>query len=294
MRTGRGRCPAPSRVASWGIRLLAVAIFGLLLAPSALAQTDRNDTVWDQVNRLGWVHSGSVGRIGEQASLSIPKGHAFLGSADTRRFLELQGNPPRDNHYTIAPQDLRWFAVFLFNPMGYVKDDEKLDPDTLLATLKEANAAGQAERKQRGLPELVLEGWYVAPHYDLATKRLEWGTRLRSSSNETIVNYTIKLLGRRGVMNAILVSDPTRLESDTREFKTVLNAYSFNDGEKYAEFRAGDKIAEFGLAGLIVGGAAAAAMKSGAFKGLFKFIGIAVLGGIGALWGLLRRRPRST
>jgi hypothetical protein len=85
------------------------------------------------------------------------------------------------------------------------------------------------------------------------------------------VNYNIRLLGRAGVMNAVLVSDPTALENDIRAFKTTLAGFSFDPGERYSEYRAGDKIAEYGLTGLIVGGAAAAAAKTGAFKFLGKF-----------------------
>jgi uncharacterized membrane-anchored protein len=185
----------------------------------------------------------------------------------------------------IVPNHFRWFGVFHFQDSGYVPDGEVLDPDSLLNTLKSGNRQDQQERKSRGIPLLILEGWFVEPHYDLVTKRLEWGTKFRTESNEIVINYTIKLLGRRGVMDAVLVSDPQSLEKDTREFKAVLTGYSFNEGERYAEFRSGDKVAEYGLSALIIGGAAAAAAKSGAFKGLAKVLGvgvIAVLAAIGA------------
>jgi uncharacterized membrane-anchored protein len=96
---------------------------------------------------------------------------------------------------TFAPSDLTWFSVF-FESSGYVQDDEKIDPDSLLEILKKNNVAGNEERKKRGLETLVLEGWYVAPHYDIQTKRLEWGTKLRPESGGITVNYTIRLLGR--------------------------------------------------------------------------------------------------
>lgn len=117
--------------------------------------------------------------------------------------------------------------------------------------------------------------------------------RLRTEAGATVVNYTIKLLGRRGVMNALLVSDPTSLESDIREFKTLLQGYSFNEGDQYSEFRPGDKTAEYGLSALIIGGAAAAAVKTGAFKGLAKIIGVgalAAVAGIGSFFKKLFRR----
>jgi uncharacterized membrane-anchored protein len=265
------------------------AILGLFLAiGTAQSQPAKNNDPWAELNKLNWQFSGS-GRIGEQASIQIPGGHAFLGASDTRRFLELNGNLPIDNEYTIGPKDLRWFGVFNFDASGYVRDDEKLDPDSLLDELKRSNRLAQDERKRRGLEVLSLEGWFVEPHYDLVTKRLEWGTKLRTESNEIVVNYTIKLLGRRGVMNAVLVSAPQSLDKDTREFKSALAGYSFNEGERYSEFRSGDKMAEYGLSALIIGGAAAAAAKSGAFKGLAKLLGVGVLGLLGILGAGLKK-----
>jgi uncharacterized membrane-anchored protein len=272
------------------LRLGRICILtGLLLAVSetAYSQSDEKN-LQAELGKLQWQTSGA-GQIAGRASVQIPNGIVFLGSSDTQRFLELTGNLPRSDIYTIAPKSLHWFGLFSFEDSGYVPDDEKLDPDALLEELKNGNRAGQEERKRRGLPSLVLEGWLVEPHYDLATKRLEWGTKLRADTNEISVNYTIKLLGRRGVMDAVLVSEPNTLEQDTREFKSILTGYTFNEGERYTEYRSGDKVAEYGLSALIIGGAAAAAAKSGAFKGIAKLIGIGVLGLLAAARGLYAR-----
>lgn len=251
-------------------------------------QTSAQDQFWAELEKLDWKLGPTRGDIAGMASILVPKGSAFLGSVGTRRFLELQGNLAADNNFTFAPSDLGWFSVFAFDSSGYVKDDEAIDPDELLDILKKSNVTGNEERKRRGLGTLALEGWYVTPHYDIQTKRLEWGTRLRNESGAVTVNYTIRLLGRAGVMSAILVSDPTSLDKDVKSFKTALAGFDFNAGQKYSEYRSGDKVAEYGLAALIVGGAAAAAAKSGAFKFLGKFIGIGVLGGIAAAWAVLR------
>jgi len=57
------------------------------------------------------------------------------------------------------------------------------------------------------------------------------------------------------------------------------------EGQRYAEFRPGDKIAEYGLAALITGGAAAVALKTGLFQKFWKLI---VLGFV-ALAGALKK-----
>jgi uncharacterized membrane-anchored protein len=241
-----------------------------------------------QVSKLDWKFGPAQGDIGAIASITVPQGSLFLGPAGTRRFLELQGNLGSDNDYTFGPRDLSWFSVFSFDPSGYVKDDEKIDADELLSILKQSNVAGNEERKRRGLRTLVLEGWHVPPHYDAQSKRLEWGTKLRNESGNTSVNYTVRLLGRTGVMSAILVSDPASLDNDMKAFKTALAGFDFASGQKYSEFRTGDKVAEYGLTALVVGGAAAAAAKAGLFKYLGKFIWVGLLG-LAGLWAAFRR-----
>lgn len=261
-------------------------------APKSAQQVPQPETaedrIWAELKKLDWYYGPTQGDIARKATIVVPKGSVFLSSAGTRRFLELQGNLGDDTSYAFAPSDLAWFSVFSFDSSGYVHDDEKIEPESLLDILKKANVVGNEERKRRGLETLVLEGWYVVPHYDVQTKRLEWGTRLRQESGGVTVNYTIRLLGRSGVMSVVLVSSPTSLDKDVKSFKAALAGFDFNTGEKYSEFRSGDKVAEYGLAALIVGGAAAAAAKSGAFKFLGKFIGIGVIGGLAAAWAAMR------
>ena len=256
--------------------------------PAPVQQPSPPDNPWLQIQKLDWKFGPTQGGIAGVATITVPTGSAFLGSTGTRRFLELQGNLGTDAGYTFAPSDVSWFSVFSFDPAGYVSDDEKIDPDALLEILKKTNIEGNEERKRRGLRTLVLEDWYITPHYDVQTKRLEWGTKLREPSGGVTVNYSIRLLGRAGVMSAVLVSDPTSLDKDVRSFKGALAGFDFDQGQKYSEFRNGDKVAEYGLTALIVGGAAAVAVKSGAFKALGKFAVYGVLGGIAAAWAAIR------
>jgi len=218
----------------------------------------------------------------------------FLDEGNTSRFLELTGNPPRDGHYLYAPKSLDWFAVFAFDASGYVKDDEKIDPDQLLATLKRSDGPENEERKRLGMEAIYTEGWQVAPFYDSDTRRLEWGMRLRTARGHYVVNYSSRLLGRTGVMRAILVSDPDSLEADVLRFKVALKDFAYVPGERYSEFKSGDKVAAYGLGALIVGGAAAVAAKKGFWGALVAFLlaakkllaglVVAALAGIGALF----------
>jgi uncharacterized membrane-anchored protein len=269
-----------------------IILAALLLCP--LLSSGQDPAVLEQFKKLHWQQGPVEGRIGDKAVIAVPQEHVFLDASNTRRFLELTGNPPRDGHYLFAPKSLDWFAVFSFDASGYVKDDEKIDADALLKTLKSADGPSNEERKRLGMEALYTDGWQVPPHYDLETKRLEWGMRLRTAGGHGVINYSSRLLGRSGVMSAILVSDPNTLAADTLQFKAALQQFSYVQGEKYTEFKHGDRIAEYGLAALIVGWAAAVATKKGfwsliagfiaAFWKLLVGVGVAALAGLGSLF----------
>jgi uncharacterized membrane-anchored protein len=273
-------------------RLLGGAVLVGMLATPVLATPapPGGADVASQMRALGWQRGPADGSLGGLATLRIAEGQAFLDGPNTRRFLELTRNPPRDGRYTLAADE--WFAIFFFEDSGYVRDDEKLDADALLKSMQASDEDGNRERKRLGMPAIYTAGWAVPPHYDQASKRLEWGVRLRGEDGHPLVNYKIRLLGRRGVMHAILVSTPERLDRDVAEFKAALAGYTFVSGERYSEFRAGDRVAEYGLAALVLGGAAAVATKSGFLKAFGKLIVVGVAGLGAAVVALLRKLSR--
>ena len=237
---------------------LVILLFAPILAWGQ-AQPDINA----ELKKLAWQNGPTEGAVAGKASIKVPSDYVFLDAQNTKRFLELNGNPPADRHYLIAPKSLSWFAVFFYDESGHIKDDEKIDPDDLLKMLKDSDVQGNEERKRSGMMSVYTDGWQVIPYYDSDSKRLEWGVRLRADNGKKLVNYTSRLLGRTGVMSAVLVSYPENLDADIRSFKTVLKNFSYNSGETYAEFKSGDKVADYGLAALVLGGAAAVVAKKG-------------------------------
>jgi uncharacterized membrane-anchored protein len=64
-----------------------------------------------------------------------------------------------------------------------------------------------------------------------------------------------------------------------------LEGFSFVPGQAYSDWRSGDKVAKYGLTALIVGGAAAAAVKTGLLLKFWKLI----LAAFAALVAYLKR-----
>src|SRR4029079_16440387 len=125
---------------------------------------------------------------------------------------------------------------------------------------------------------LTITGWEQPPHYDTKTHNLEWAIK-GHAEGEPLLNHNTRILGRRGVMSASLVVNPNALAKVLPESKKLLTGFEYISGERYSEWRTGDKIAEYGLAGLVAGGAAAVLIKSGLLAKFLKpiIVGIAVV-----------------
>lgn len=276
---------------SWYTTLLALVLCaGAAQAQdAAVEQGAAEERDASQVlTQFDWVKGPTTVAVLGNSTLEVPDGYLFLDTQNTDRFLEMNQNIPGGEEVMIAPRDLEWMAYLSFNSEGYVKDDEQIDAAELLEALKEGTKAGNKERARRGWSELHIIDWAVAPAYNTTNQRLEWATLLESDGGRG-VNFSTKVLSRRGHTSVILVSSPDQLPGARSQLETVLTGYRFDDGERYADFVPGDKVATYGLAALVLGGAAAIATK----KGLWAVIGafiiskikilIAAAVGVGAL-----------
>lgn len=254
------------------LAVLALTAFGL--AGSAAAQ---------QPTPLEWQLGSGAAPIGKKlAEIDLGEDYAFLNARETQRFMELNQNPVSGQEMaTVAPVSdaEQWFLIFEFEDIGYVPDDEKdaLDADALLSSIREGTEMANKEREKRGWPTMSIVGWHEEPHYDENTNNLSWAIIGESEGHQTI-NRTVKLLGRKGVMTATLVASPDEMAGAVPSVDTLLAGYRFQPGNTYAEYVPGkDKLATYGLAALVVGGAGAALVKSGLLAKLWKPIAAALV-----------------
>ena len=228
----------------------------------------------EKMRALDWVKGPTTVTAEGNSKLSIPEQYVYLDARNTSKFLELQHNLGNGREVMVAPRNLQWTAYLEFSDEGYVKDDEKIDAPALLKMLKDSTESANAERKRRGWGALHLVDWATPPVYNTTTKRLEWATILESQDGRA-VNFSTKILGRRGYTSVIMATDPANLSNAESSLDNVLTGYAFNAGETYADWRSGDKVAQYGLAALIVGGVAAVAAKKGLFSVLGGFLAVA-------------------
>ena len=153
-------------------------------------------------------------------------------------------------------------------------------------------------RVEQGWDTLTTVGWQYPPRYNPTNNQLEWAFLLvNDNTDEYVINYHTRILGKNGVMAVILVVREDNLAQSVIELSQNLSTFKFNPGEKYSEYKEGDRVAEFGLAALIVGGAAAVASKKGLWAALVallvgakKFAFALIIGLFAGIASLFRRK----
>jgi uncharacterized membrane-anchored protein len=169
-----------------------------------------------------------------------------------------------------------------------VKDDEfdSMKFDEVLKEMQEGTKEASKERVKAGYGKMELAGWATQPHYDKAQHKLFWAKKYDVDAPGQALNYDIRVLGRSGHLELSLISDMSQFKEIEANVPTILSMVDFTDGNRYADYKSGDKVANYGIAALITGGILA---KSGFFAKLALILAkgwkLVVLGvvGVGAL-----------
>jgi uncharacterized membrane-anchored protein len=287
--------------------LQGIVLVALVSATPLFAAEEAEEGIGFQefIQQFEWKHGPTSAPLEDIAEIEVPEGFMHADAANTQRLLESLGNLISGSELgLLTPTNFEWFVVFRFSEDGYVKDDDKdkLDQAAMISSIREGNQYANEEKRGMGLPEMRIIGWEVEPKYDEATHNLEWAIRAESEGYP-VVNYNSRVLGRRGIMEAKLVVDPEQLAATLPTFKELLAGYAYQPGQRYAEFKPGDKVAKYGLAALVTGAGVALAAKTGLlawiavfFKKAWKVIVIAVVA-VGAFLKRLvvgRTEPRAS
>ena len=293
------------------MKLLHLAATLLIAMPGFARAEDKGPTpeqiaafqrVMKTIGELQY-QTGEIPLIGGKAKLHLTPDFQFLDSANARKVLvDIWHNPPEvaSTSGMIVPKGSNflaqdsWAVILQWKEDGYVKDSDfdTLDFGKMLKELQEGSAEASQQRIKDGYGKMELAGWAAQPHYDRATHKLYYAKNYDTEGPVQQLNYDIRILGRAGVFEmSILASTPQLAEIEARA-PAVLGMLDFTDGNRYADYKSGDKTAAYGIAALIAGGVAA---KAGLFKVIALFfvkfakvimVGIAALiAGVAKLFG---------
>ncbi len=166
-----------------------------------------------------------------------------------------------------------WGVILSYVEEGHVDDAdaEGIDYAELLTSMKAATEEENGERSKLGFPAIHLVGWAEPPHYDKERHSLYWAKELAGDgplAGENSLNYAVRVLGRKGVLELNAVAGMSQLAQIRPEMEKVYALVEFEQGNRYSDFNPDiDTVAAYGIGGLIAGKVAA---KAGLFALLLK------------------------
>lgn len=248
---------------------------------------------------------GEIGLPGDIVTLDVPDELYYLSPEESKRVLEeAWGNPPDALNLGMlfpsgcTPLDSGcWGVTINYQDDGYVSDEnaEDIDYAELLEQMQEETREGNEARIQAGYEPIELVGWAARPFYDAESHKLHWARELRFGDAETnTLNYNIRVLGRQGVLVMGFIAGMDQLSDVENHVDQVLNVASFDDGHRYADFDPDlDKVAAYGIGGLIAGKVLAKAGILAMIVLALKKLWFVVLAGFYGLLKLFRRKPEA-
>ena len=243
----------------------------------APALTEEQKQILEKVQALKY-ETGKVAIGDGLAVLDLNEHFKFLNAKDTSFVLEkLWGNPPSSDMLgMIVPAEFHplisdsWFVILHFESSGYVRDNDAntIKYDDLLKDMQKATLDANAERIKQGYEAVQLIGWATPPSYDNQRKILYWAKEVRfGDAKENTLNFNIRVLGRKGVLNMNAVAGMHSLPDIQSHLSELVGLAQYNEGHRYQDFNEkSDLVAEYGLAALVAGGVLA---KTGLLKAIF-------------------------
>ncbi|WP_246008876.1 DUF2167 domain-containing protein [Hymenobacter metallilatus] len=264
--------------------------------PTAADSAARQKAVLDSINGTFHYQTGLVKLPESLGDLTVPQGFRYLDADQSKRLLtQIWGNPDGESLGMLFPADRgpvsenNWAFVLQYEGMGYVKDDDAADInyDDLLKEMQEDTQESNKERTEAGYEPITLVGWAAKPYYDKDLNVLHWAKEIKfGEATENTLNYNVRLLGRKGVLNLNAVGSPGQLPEIKGTIPTVIQSVAFAKGLRYADFNPDlDEVAAYGIGGLVAGKVLA---KVGFFALILKFWKVVLALAAGA-WTAVRR-----
>lgn len=237
---------------------------------------------------LNWKGEGKYHLPLSNSTLSIPRGYILVTGKDADEFNALQGEPPIEglDAYVCASENFGNSVIFENINTGYVSIDDwkEVDAKELLKSISDNTEIANKERKERGLTELHVLGWIQEPTLDHSTNTVYWALEADSGEADKLVNSVALRLGREGYERITWITSRSSYIPFGGPLDTLLQAYSFEPGYRYNDYKLGDKIAEFGIASLVAASVGGKLVKAGGIAALLKKIGGLLVAGIAALF----------
>jgi len=98
---------------------------------------------------------------------------------------------------------------------------------------------------------LHVVGWLQKPTLNKKTSTVYWAFEVEAEGSENVVNSIAIKLGRESYEQFVWICPKSSYGASPDYLNQMLLAHQFNPGYRYEDYSVGDRIAEYGIAGLV-------------------------------------------
>lgn len=240
---------------------------------------------------LDWKSAGAYPLPLSNSTLTLPQEHVVLLGKDADAMRVFWGNASSHDLEAITLTEERSEPViFRFYSEGYISlaDWSAVDAKALLQSYLENTERENKEREKKGLESLHVLGWMQEPTLDKETNTVYWAIEAVAGKDDHFVNAFALRLGRFGYEELVWITDKNSYIPKGGELDLMLQAHSFEEGFRYADYVSGDKVAAYGIASLVAASIGVKVLKSGALLLLIKKFGAFFIAACAALFYKIR------
>lgn len=205
---------------------------------------------------LQWQGAGAHNLPNSHAVIQLSSGQVVLLGADAQRYSWLiSGIEFPATEAVLSRESGDSDVYYEWRDEGYVSDSDwsDVDGDELLKQYRDATEASNEERVANGFKPMHVTGWLEPPHYDAATKTVTYALEL-ADDGSSWANAVALRLGRAGYTELTWVGPIEQFKNASGRpelLDQALTSHAFEEGYRYADFKEGDKVAAYGIAGLV-------------------------------------------
>lgn len=223
--------------------------------------------------QLNWKTEGTYRLPNSNSILKLPSNYGLVLGEEALEIYRIDEEPIGEDleAYVCEANTFDDTMLFRYVDDGYVSlhDWEEIDSKILLEGIISNTEKDNEVRRKRGLEEITNIVWLQEPTLNRETKTVYWATNALCG-NEPLVNAIALRLGRKGYERISWVTSPSTFVPFGGHLEVMLQAHSFEPGNRYSDYEVGDKIAEYGVAALVAGSVGAKVFKAGGFLLFFK------------------------
>mgnify|MGYP003326397815 CR=1 FL=1 len=236
------------------MRLLALVILAALpFTALSHAQVPQRSQVEREaeLESLGWTRGGPVELPRSKGLLNVPPNlRQLVGKDVPKAWHALNGTiPPIGLEAIVHDPETNGYVTFQKLSVGYIKLDDwnDFDPERLIKVISETAEAANKERAKAGVSPIRTVRWHQIPQLDREKNVVHWAIEVVDGEGETAINSGALVFSRDGYECIVWVGgDP--FES----LLTVAEAsFSLPQGNRYSDYRPGDRVAKARGAGLL-------------------------------------------